>query len=384
MAPKITATAKVGTLANDIDFPKGPQDTVSALRWSPKADHLAAASWDGKVYIYDTTNVATGASIRGAAALDGGQAPFLDCDFNQVSFDEFRAHMDVMVYAMDEGNMIAAASADQRIHIMDLNSPGQIMTLSGHTAPVRSIRWVDIPCVPNPTGLLVSGSWDKTLLVWDPRRQPNPVAKVTLSERVWAMDGSGPTLIAGTANNKLQVFNLGKMTQGNAITPDHIIDKPVGDFPIKSLAVHSGGSFWAAGSVGGRAAFGYADPQKTDKTFTFRCHRVESQTKDKLTEVYSVNSVAFARPPDGGRSGEKIVLATAGQDGTTNFWNIADRQRLQAYPSVGGSITACGFNWDATLFAYAVGYDWGKGYAGNSADHPLGLKLRKVERSLLR
>jgi mRNA export factor len=65
-------------------FPKGPEDTISALRWSPASNHLAAASWDGKVYIYDATNPASTDTIKGVAAIPVG-APVLDCDFKKVS-----------------------------------------------------------------------------------------------------------------------------------------------------------------------------------------------------------------------------------------------------------------------------------------------------------
>jgi mRNA export factor len=68
----------------DIDFPKGPEDTISALRWSPVANHLAASSWDGKVYIYDATDSTSTDTIKGVAAITIG-TPVLDCDFSKVS-----------------------------------------------------------------------------------------------------------------------------------------------------------------------------------------------------------------------------------------------------------------------------------------------------------
>jgi mRNA export factor len=68
----------------DIDFPKGPEDTISALRWSPVAHHLAASSWDGKVYIYDATDSTSTDTIKGVAAITIG-TPVLDCDFSKVS-----------------------------------------------------------------------------------------------------------------------------------------------------------------------------------------------------------------------------------------------------------------------------------------------------------
>ncbi len=79
-----TTSASKGLLDSEVDFPKGPEDTISALRWSPVADHLAAASWDGRVYIYDATNHTSTDSVKGVAAIAVG-APVLDCDFSKVS-----------------------------------------------------------------------------------------------------------------------------------------------------------------------------------------------------------------------------------------------------------------------------------------------------------
>jgi mRNA export factor len=78
------SSAANGLLDRDVEFPKGPEDTISALRWSPVSNHLAASSWDGKVYIYDASNSTSTASIRGVAAITVG-APVLGCDFSKVS-----------------------------------------------------------------------------------------------------------------------------------------------------------------------------------------------------------------------------------------------------------------------------------------------------------
>ena len=67
--------------AADVDFPADATDTISAIRWSPTASCLAAASWDGKVRIYNVAN----SSAISAVALLTAQGPVLSCDFNKVS-----------------------------------------------------------------------------------------------------------------------------------------------------------------------------------------------------------------------------------------------------------------------------------------------------------
>ena len=84
-----------------------------------------------------------------------------------------------------------------------------------------------------------------------------------------------------------------------------------------------------------------------------------------------VNSVSHHPTREG-------LLATAGADGTFNFWDLEKKQRVKGFPSVGGAVTSCAFDRTGAWFAYAVGYDWSMGYRGNTADYPIGLSLHPV------
>jgi len=77
------ASAIEGSLKNDKAVPTDATDTISCVRWSPASNHLAAASWDGKVRIYD---VGTDLVAKGVAMI-AADAPVLSCDWNQVSQD---------------------------------------------------------------------------------------------------------------------------------------------------------------------------------------------------------------------------------------------------------------------------------------------------------
>ena len=70
-----------GSLDDDREVPADATDTISCVRWSPASNHLAAASWDGKLRVYD---VAADLSAKGVAAITTG-APVLTCDWTQVS-----------------------------------------------------------------------------------------------------------------------------------------------------------------------------------------------------------------------------------------------------------------------------------------------------------
>jgi mRNA export factor len=65
----------------DAILPADAQDTISSVSWSPTANHLAAASWDGSVRVYD---VAQNGTARGLATLKA-DGPLLSCDWSKVS-----------------------------------------------------------------------------------------------------------------------------------------------------------------------------------------------------------------------------------------------------------------------------------------------------------
>jgi len=80
-------------------------------------------------------------------------------------------------------------------------------------------------------------------------------------------------------------------------------------------------------------------------------------TRD-TAHCFSVNAINF-HPVQG-------TFSTAGGDGTFHFWDKDAKHRLKGYPETGGPISATAFNNNGTIFAYAVSYDWSKGYAVNT------------------
>lgn len=57
------------------------------------------------------------------------------------------------------------------------------------------------------------------------------------------------------------------------------------------------------------------------------------------------------------------TFVTAGSDGAYNFWDKDSKQRLKAMQKCGAPIPCGDFNLDGSIYAYAVSYDWSRGYA---------------------
>ncbi|KAK6079993.1 poly + rna export protein [Seiridium cupressi] len=339
MAFSSLARPMTSTRAPDATLPADAEDTISAVSWSPAANHLAAASWDGKVRVYD---VASSGSANGVAMLTAG-GPLLSCDWAK------------------DGKMVLAGGADKTSHLLDCQS-GQQITVGSHDAPIRSVRFVDVPNSAGP--IIASGSWDKTIKFWDIRQQ-NPAATLTCLERVYAMDSKAQLLVVGTAGCKIHLVNL-----SNPTAFARTLDSPLKN-QIRAVAAFPDGKGWATTSIEGRCGINTVEEKDTTGiNFTFRCHRSQPDS-DKVTKVYTVNDVQF-------HPVYHTTFSTVGSDGTFHFWDRAAHARLKGFPDVGGSITTSAFNRDGTLFAYAVGYDWSKGHSSNTPQYPNKLMLHAV------
>ena len=69
-------------------------------------------------------------------------------------------------------------------------------------------------------------------------------------------------------------------------------------------------------------------------------------------DIYAVNGIAF-HPAHG-------TLATVGSDGRFSFWDKDARTKLKTSEQLDQPISACCFNHNGNIFAYASSYDWSK------------------------
>jgi mRNA export factor len=141
--------------------------------------------------------------------------------------------------------MVAAAGADKKLHVLQ-TATGQTIKFEGHNAPIRSVRFVDIPLAQCP--IVATASWDKTIRYWDLRQQ-QPIGGLKCGERVYGMDTGGPLLVATTADLKVHLVDLKSNPMAIAQTIGSVFNHQ-----IQNVAVSPTGSLWGAASIEGRAS----------------------------------------------------------------------------------------------------------------------------------
>ncbi|KEY72044.1 hypothetical protein S7711_00061 [Stachybotrys chartarum IBT 7711] len=328
----------VGDLKSDVALSDPPTDTISGLSFSPSStgnDLLAVSSWDNKVRIYEINQ--TGQS-QGRHAYEHSQ-PVLDCDFSK------------------DGTKIVSAGADKNVKVCDLASQQDIV-IGTHDQPVRTCRFFDSGSGP----MVVTGSWDKTVRYWDLRQQGTPAATVQCQDRVYCMDVRDNLCVVGTADRYINVIDLKNPTKFYKT-----VQSPL-KWQTRVVSCFADSAGFAIGSIEGRCAIQYVEDKDASSNFSFKCHR--DPAVNSVTNVYAVNDISF-HPVHG-------TFSTAGSDGTFHFWDKDAKHRLKGYPNVGGSITSTTFNKSGTIFAYAVGYDWSKGYQYNTQQYPIKVMLHPV------
>jgi mRNA export factor len=127
------------------------------------------------------------------------------------------------------------------------------MSFAAHDAPIREVRFVDIPSAGAP--IIASGSWDKTVRYWDIRNTASPLATLQCDERVYSMDTGAQTLIIATASLKQLIVDLNNPTVISRQEQSPLKQQ------FRSISVSPDGKCWAAGTIEGRASVNAVDPQ---------------------------------------------------------------------------------------------------------------------------
>jgi len=251
-----------------------------------------------------------------------------------------------------DGSKLFSCGADKAARMFDLSNNGQAVQVGVHDAPIKCVRWIDSP----GGGILATGSWDKSIRYWD-LKSSSPVASVQTQEPVYCMDVRYPLLVVGTAEKHIQIINLNQPTAIHKT-----INSPL-KWQTRTISCFPSATGFCVGSVEGRVAIQWLDEKDAAANYSFRCHRQEQTPGNKDVQlVFPVNATTYHDLHG--------TFATGGGDGVINIWDLDSKTRIKTFNRQPAPITSITFNKSGSLMAYAVAYDWEKGYSGMVSGHP--------------
>lgn len=234
-----------------------PGDGISKVAWlSPT--QLLVSSWDSTVTLHTAASGERVASVaHKGAVLDvaggGGAAP--SCFFS--------GGLDMAVLRHD----LAASGG----------AGGGADVLGSHAGAVRCVERSDAH------GAVVTGSWDKTAKVWDPRSRGaaggGAVATLPLPDRCYAMALLGEdALLVGTAGRRALLFDLRRLapialaaggSSEGALLQDRESSLKHQTRCLRALPDATG---FTTGSIEGRVAVDYVDlaPAVQERKYAFK------------------------------------------------------------------------------------------------------------------
>ena len=323
-----------------------PDDTISCLRFSPgncPITVLGCTSWDGTVRAWQVNN--NGNNIQTSPlGLTNGNAPQLSL-------------------SVGADGKVAHGGVCRKVMLWDLQS-GASQQVGSHDLAVSSVQY----CTDNvPQPLVMSGSWDGTVKIWD-SRQPtgNPIKTENFGMPVFDIDAQGSAPLATIClGRKVVVYNLSNLS----IVKDHNVSSII-KFGNRCIRNCPDQTAFVVGSHEGR--LGHHDIKGPNATTTsalpavvFKAHNIE-HSSTKFT-MFQTNFCAYLKPMRG--RVPDWLLVSGGGDGFMRIWRPSSKSRVAevdpvmsiANPTEALPISAGDVSADMSMVAVGHSYDWAMG-----------------------
>lgn len=307
----------------EVELKDGPTDGVSNVVFGNKSDMLLVSSWDKSVRLHNARKNEL------VSKFDVGGS-VLDCAFASDDTKGFSGGLDKNITSFD---FQSSASS----------------VLGSHEGAVKCVEYSDF------TGLVVSGSWDSSIKMWDPRAPKALAGSTTVQDghKVYTMSINNNKLVVGTSGRQVYIYDVRQMSSPEQVRESSLMNQ------TRCIRVFPNGAGYALSSIEGRVAIEFFDPSPSvqKKKYAFKCHR---KTENKVQTLYPVNAIAF-HPTHG-------TFATGGCDAVVNVWDGENKKRICQYPAYPTSIAALDFSSTGDMLAIAASYTYEEGEKDAPAD----------------
>ncbi|KAJ9093436.1 hypothetical protein QFC21_006467 [Naganishia friedmannii] len=300
-----------------------PMDGLSSVSWSGDSSKLLVSSWDGSVQLHDMSALQVGPQ---PPSVFPTQVATLAATFSSQTSNGATAY---------------SGGLDKRLRQWDFET-GQNRVLGKADDAISTVT----AC--GDSGIVITGSWDSKLRVWDPRAADALVATRQLPSKVYCASFApvSSSLVVSMAHRNVHVYDVRKLEEPKQKRESAL------KFMTRSVACMADGKGWASGSIEGRIAVEYFDAELESRKYAFRCHR---QTVDGVDCVYPINALAYHPIHN--------TFASGGSDGTVSIWDHNAKKRMKQYPHFPTEVSALSFSPDGGKLAIGVSYEHDNGVA---------------------
>ena len=207
---------------------------MNTLAYAPDGQTIATGGDDGKVKVWSThsgfcfvtftehsasisaVSFAKHGSVLFSASLDGTVRAF-----DLIRYRNFRTFtspspVQFSCLAVDpSGEVVAAGSTDSfEVFLWSVQTGKLLDVLAGHEGPVSSLAFS-----PSGTNQLASGSWDRTIRIWNVFGRSRAVEPFSLTSDVLALSfrPDGKELAVSTLDGQITFFDIQESRQTNVI-----------------------------------------------------------------------------------------------------------------------------------------------------------------------
>lgn len=224
-----------------------------------------------------------------------------------------------------------------------LDNTLKLYDLNANSECIVGVHSEAIKCVEMATQVngILTGSWDKTIKLWDTREKECVGTYEQNNGKVYSMDCVDEHVVVATSDRKVLMWDLRNMSQFIARRESTL------KYQTRCVRIFPSKEGYVMSSIEGRVAVDYfsSDPEIQKRKFAFKCHRSK---ENNMELIYPVNAISF----------HKIfnTFATGGSDGLVNIWDGFNKKRLCQFHLYDTSISSLAFSADGTTLAIACSY----------------------------